>query len=82
DSFTSPAEILDSSKWVDGVNTYVVRSIEYKLSDVMNIPAKDNVWPELEYVDVATTTKPFPAGYYVLKGDGFVKLTEAETVDQ
>lgn len=80
--FMSSADVRDSSKWVENVNTYVVRSITYKLSDVTNVPAKADSWPELEYVDVATDAKPFPAGYYALEGSEFVKLSEAKDVTQ
>lgn len=81
--FTSSADVRDSSKWVEGVNTHVVRSIKYKLSDVMNVPAKDGLWPELEYADVAyaESNKAIPAGYYALEGSAFVKLDEPMSVD-
>ena len=81
--FTSSADVRDSSKWVEGVNTHVVRSIKYKLSDVMNVPAKDGLWPVLEYADVAyaEANKAIPAGYYALSGSAFVKQDEPMSVD-
>lgn len=79
----NPEDIRDSSKWIEsgeGVNTYVVKSVEYKLSDVMNVPAKDGFWPELEYAGIAAANASIPTGFYALEEAAFVNLSAPKSV--
>lgn len=76
----SPDDIRDSSRWSEGVNTHVVESIAYKLSDVMNVPAKKDAWPELVFSGTANRNASIPAENYALDGNSFVKLVQPKAV--
>lgn len=83
EDFTDPEKIKDTSLWKENENTYVIKKIDYKLTNNGFIPENSTIdLPRLYAAGIAKVGNPIPQNMYYVTDEGFKKATTDMDVEQ